>query len=185
MSILYFNTVNHTKISEIKHIFSDMIDMVRFTNYKILEPLSSSLEELAPVKVSDAYKAARVPVVVEHGALEIDYLNGLPGALSKPIWDGLGGKLCDLIPSGEDRGAHACSAVAYCDGFRRHTFIVRVPGTISEARMGSGGFQWDPIFIPDGSDLTYAQMDQGEKLRYSQAARAYGELRDYLGLPVQ
>ena len=62
--------------------------------------------------------------------------------------------------------------------------IVKVPRgyTLKER---SGGFQWDPIFIPNGSDLTYAQMDQGEKLRYSQAARAYGELRDYLGLPVQ
>jgi XTP/dITP diphosphohydrolase len=176
----YINTINENKRIEIKKIFTDLSLEVDFFQYPIEEILSEKLNEVIIKKSSMAYEKCHVPVIVEHGALQIDYLNGLPGALSKPIWDILDGKICDMIPAGLSRKAKACSAVCYCDGKNRYYVIECTEGTISKEPMGTNGFQWDPIFIPDGSDKTYAEMELIEKLKFSQAKKAYLKLIEYL-----
>lgn len=181
---LFFNTINPTKIEEIKEIFSDVTETVKikFLTENIEEILSADIELVIEAKAAEAYKRCRVPVVVEHGALWINYLNGFPSALSKPMWDLLNDKICTLIPSDADRSAKAISGVCFCDGKTRRTFIEETNGTISFEGKGNGGFQWDPIFIPDGDNRTFAEMSRQEKLKYSQAAKAYNSLKVKLGL---
>jgi len=179
---LYFNTVNEFKIREIKAIFRSCQVPLSFLNEHVTEILSENVERVIWAKAAEAYKLCKVPVVVEHGSLVIDYLNGFPGALSKPMWDLLNDKICILIPPGENRNATAYSGVCYCDGRKRLVFIDKTPGRISEVGRGVNGFQWDPIFLPTGSDKTYAEMDLGEKLTFSQAAKAYRQLREALGI---
>lgn len=179
---IYFNTINKTKISEIKEIFSSYLNRVKFLSEDIREILDSDINSVIMAKAASAYQVCRVPVIVEHGALVINYFNGFPGAVSKPMWDSMQGKICKLIPIGEPRDAVALSGVCYCDGFRRKVFVGKTEGTISTQGRGGNGFQWDPIFIPNGSTRTYAEMDQTEKLKYSQAAKAYNELIKHLNL---
>jgi XTP/dITP diphosphohydrolase len=173
---LYFNTINPIKIKEITEIFSTKNCEIRFLRYPIVEILSNNVEELILIKAADAYKKCRVPIIVEHGALCIDYFNGFPGALSKPMWDLMGDTICKLIPKGQTRTAKAVSAVCYCDGKRRITQIGETNGTIALNGMGDNGFQWDPIFIPENHSKTFGQMEQSEKLKFSQAAKAYNKL---------
>ncbi len=181
MSLIYFNTVNKSKIKEIKLIFKDLKSNLRFLENPITEILSDNLEEVILNKAAQAYKKADVPVIVEHGAIFIDYLQGYPGALSKPMWDLLGERICDLVPKDEKRTAMAASAVCYCDGMKRVHVIESTPGFLSVKGKGKHGFQWDPVFIPLGQKQTYAEMTTKEKLKYSQAAKAYNKLRMKLG----
>lgn len=177
IKILYFNTVNEFKIIEIREIFKSCKIRISFLNNNITEILAADIHDVILAKAAEAYEICKVPVIVEHGALGINYLNGFPGALSKPMWDLLNDKICKLIPPGEDRSATAYSGVCFCDGQKRQVFIGETVGKISEGGRGTNGFQWDPIFIPDGSDKTHAEMDLFEKLKFSQAAKAYDKLR--------
>jgi XTP/dITP diphosphohydrolase len=182
MRKLYFNTVNNVKKQEITEIFKDLKVEIRFLSNNITEILSPDLEQVIKEKAAQAYKLSRVPIIVEHGGLYIEYLNEYPSALSKPMWDMLGDKICKLIPAGESRKATARSAVCYCDGANYEIFIGETQGTISATGRGTHGFQWDPIFMPDGSAKTYAEMEQTEKLTFSQAMKAYNKLMKELNL---
>jgi XTP/dITP diphosphohydrolase len=125
---------------------------------------------------------AQVPVIVEHGGLYIEHLKDYPGPLSKPMWDILEGNICDLIPINHSRKARAFSAVCYCDGLKLIHTVEFTEGEIADKSHGDNGFQWDHIFIPNGEIRTYAEMTQTEKLKYSQAAKAYRALRAILNV---
>jgi len=180
---IYFNTVNPIKEREIKEIFSDCDVDLRFLKNDVTEILSNDIEKVIMAKAAEAYMKCRVSIIVEHGGLLIDHLNNFPGALSKPMWDLLGPKICNLIPAGVPRTARAVSGVCYCDGMVRKVFIEETNGEIAIKGRGTNGFQWDPIFIPqNGKDETYAEMTQTEKLKYSQARKAYDKLKEHLQL---
>ena len=179
---LYFNTVNQSKIAEIKEIFGETDCILKFMQNDILEVLSHDLETVIRAKAAEAYKKCRVPIIVEHGALCIEYFNDFPGALSKPMWDLMGAKICTLIPKTETRKATVYSGVCYCDGRTRKSFIEKTEGLIANESRGSYGFQFDPIFIPEGSSNTYAEMELTEKLKFSQALKAYNKLKEELKL---
>ena len=178
---IYINTINKNKIEEIKFIFKTKKKFrLHFLNRNIREILSNDIESVIKQKAIDAYLYWKTPVIVEHGALEIKYFNNFPGALAKPMWDLMKDKICKLIPINESRNATVTSAVCYCDGKQIKSFFGKTTGIISEKGLGSNGFQFDPIFIPEGSEHTYAEMDLNEKMKYSQATKSYSGLIDYL-----
>lgn len=182
MKELFFNTINATKQSEIRELFAPFDCDVKFLDFNITEILSHDIREVILAKSLAAFEKHQVPVIVEHGALEIDFFNKFPGALSKPMWNLMGAKICNLIPKGESRKAKVVSAVCYCDGKKRFPFFAETKGVISFEAKGCYGFQFDPIFIPEGSTITYAEMSQTDKLKYSQATKAYEQLQKYLKL---
>jgi XTP/dITP diphosphohydrolase len=77
---------------------------------------------------------------------------------------------------GVSQGATAKSVIGYCDGKKVYLFTGETRGSISQSGRGDYKFQWDPIFIPDGSNQTYAEMGFPKKKAYSQAAKAWNEL---------
>ncbi len=177
---LYINTINKDKKNEINYLFKNKgIDII-YLDYNVNEILSDKVEYVVKKKVITAYKHWRLPVVVEHGALEVEYLNKFPGALSKPMWDMMNDKICTLIPKDQDRRANVVSCVGFCDGKIIKTFLGKTSGEIPFKGRGSNGFQFDPIFIPDSCDKTYAEMTIEEKMKYSQASESYNKLFDYL-----
>jgi XTP/dITP diphosphohydrolase len=177
----YYNSSNEAKVREALHFFgsSGRLGILR---HPVTEILDTELERVVLAKAADAYRALRVPVIVEHGALCIDFLNKLPGALVKPTWMALGERLCLLVPPGEPRTGAALSALCYCDGRKREVILRKVEGEIAPERRGSGGFHWDPVFIPRGETRTLAELPIDEKLRLSASGHAYAELRRHLGL---
>jgi XTP/dITP diphosphohydrolase len=182
MEPLYFNTVNEIKIREIKEIFQDCKCEVRFLNHNVIEILSDDIVDIIRAKAALAYQFAQLPIIVEHGGLYIEHLKDYPGPLSKPMWDRLQDNICDLIPTNHSRKAKAFSAVCYCDGRRLIHKVEFTAGQIAERGRGDNGFQWDHIFIPNGETRTYAEMSQTEKLKFSQAAKAYRSLRKDLNV---
>ncbi|MBN1210522.1 MAG: non-canonical purine NTP pyrophosphatase [Myxococcaceae bacterium] len=177
----YYNTTNKAKIREALHFFGGA-GRLGILQHPITEILDTDLEKVVLAKAAAAYSAVRVPVIVEHGALCIDFLNGLPGSLVKPTWMALEERLCHLVPSGQPRTGKALSALCYCDGRRREVILRKVEGELAPEPRGKGGFHWDPVFIPRGETRTLAEMELDEKLRISATGQAFAELRQRLGL---
>lgn len=178
---LYFNTINKSKIREVNYLFKLKKKYVlHFLDHNITEILNPDIEYVIKEKVKSAYTYWRIPIIVEHGALEIEYFNKFPGALSKPMWDMMNDRICDLIPKSDSRRAKVISSVCYCNGKIIKSFRGETQGTISSSGKGKNGFQFDPIFIPDGSSMTYAQMNLEEKMALSQATKSYSQLIKFL-----
>ena len=112
----------------------------------------------------------------------VDAWGGFPGALTKWLMSSVGNEgLLRMLGPDEDHSAKAVCVVALAeaDGNVR-TFRGEVPGTVAPRPRGSGGFGYDPIFVPEWSSLTYAEMGEAKNAD-SHRARAFRELRGWLG----
>src|SRR4051812_44743029 len=121
------------------------------------------------------------PVLVEDSGLVIDAWNGLPGALTKWFLRSVGSEgLLKMLSGEENRLARAVCAVAIAaaDGSVR-VFVGEVEGNIATEPRGSGGFGWDPIFVPEGHTETYAELGP-RKHAVSHRARALNAARQAL-----
>jgi non-canonical purine NTP pyrophosphatase (RdgB/HAM1 family) len=115
----------------------------------------------------------RTPVLVEDTGLAFDAWDGLPGALVKWFVGSVGvDGICRMLDGFASRAATATTVVAVYDGTLR-TFEGSVRGHVAPRPAGSGGFGWDSIFIPDGAERTYAEMDAAEKDRHSMRPLAF------------
>lgn len=177
---LYFITSNKHKKEEAEYIFTPSGIQLQTVNIRISEIMHLELEEIVEDKLLKAYQQFGLPCAVEHGALHIDFLDALPGGLSKVVWDTIKGKLCDLVLPGKDRAATAKSVVGYCDGRKLHFFTGETRGEIADAPKGGRDFQWDPIFIPDGGKQTFSELGFPDKLPFSQATKAWEQLIAFL-----
>jgi XTP/dITP diphosphohydrolase len=148
------------------------------------------IQAIDPAEVAaDKARAARevlgrpgLPVLVEDSGLMVDAWNGFPGALTKWLMQSIGSEgLLRMLPPGEDRSARAVCvvALAQADG-NVLTFRGEVPGTLAQRPRGTGGFGYDPVFIPEWSSMTYAEMGEG-KNEDSHRARAFRAVREGLG----
>jgi XTP/dITP diphosphohydrolase len=133
--------------------------------------------EIVEAKARGAYSRVGRPVFVEDSGLAIHAWGGFPGALVKWLEKTAGleaiARMLDAFP---DRAATASCAVAWFDGERLARGNGEVPGSIAAAPRGSGGFGWDSLFIPSGSDRTFAEMSPEEKDRISHRRRAWEDL---------
>ena len=125
------------------------------------------------------------PVIVEDSGIVFGAWNGLPGPFTKWFLASVGKEgLLGMLSPYEDRSARAVCAVAVATGNvgtvgAVAVFEGEVNGTIAPEPRGESGFGWDPIFVPDGGGLTYAQMGEA-KNRDSHRARAFRQVRDWL-----
>ncbi len=182
---IYFITSNKHKYSEVKPIaekYGFCIEML--PGYKI-EIQSNDLEEIAVYSAIENYKTLRKPLMVEDAGLFVEALNGFPGPYSSYVYKTIGvNGILKLLEGVSDRRAYFMSVVAI---IAEPFFIVEkgiVKGEISFTPRGTGGFGFDPIFIPKGSMKTFAEMDISEKNKYSHRAqavsKAFEKLRYFL-----
>jgi XTP/dITP diphosphohydrolase len=140
--------------------------------------------EVASEKASAAREALgkpEVPVLVEDSGLMVDAWDGFPGALTKWLMQSVGNEgLLRMLGPDDDRSARAVCVVALAeaDGTVR-TFRGEVPGTLASEPRGESGFGFDPVFVPEGSSLTYAEMGEGKNAD-SHRARAFRAVREWL-----
>jgi XTP/dITP diphosphohydrolase len=145
----------------------------------------ATFEENAVAKARDAYRATGLASVADDSGLEVDALNGMPGVLSAR-WSGAHGDdrantsllLAQMgdVPD-ERRGAAFVSACALVS--EEGEVVVRGvwPGAIAREPRGDGGFGYDPVFLPDGWELTSAEVDQATKDAASHRGQAFRALR--------
>jgi XTP/dITP diphosphohydrolase len=140
----------------------------------------ATFEENALAKARDAFAATGLASVADDSGLEVAALRGMPGVLSAR-WSGNHGDdagntalvLAQLrdVPD-ERRGAAFVSACALVTASDEVVVRGEWPGTIAREARGDGGFGYDPVFIPDGSDRTAAQLSPAEKDAVSHRGRA-------------
>lgn len=150
---------------------------------ELSEIQSLDLRKVALYKLNQAFGIVKKPVFIDDVSVEVDAWNGFPGPLVK--WMLNGGKndaslLLRMFKGEKNRKAKALLAVGFHDGKEPHIFIGEVKGTIAKEIRGDNGFGWDPVFIPKGSSLTFAQMSIPEKDKISHRGVALKKVRDFL-----
>ncbi|BBL79681.1 non-canonical purine NTP pyrophosphatase [Rubrobacter xylanophilus] len=169
-----FVTGNENKLREAERILGVSLERA---DPGVPEIQSPDLGEVARAKALAAREALGRPprpVVVEDSGLVIEAWGGLPGAFTRWFLAGVGNEgILRMLSAFEGRSARAICVVAIADASGEvRTFRSEVSGSIAPEPRGSGGFGWDPIFVPEGSRLTYAEMGE-EKHRSSHRARAF------------
>lgn len=176
-----FVTSNDNKRREVQGILGVGLERA---DLDLPEIQSLDFTEVAAAKARAAFEALDSPlrpVIVEDSGLVIDAWNGLPGALTKWFLASVGVEgLLRMLPPGESRPARAVCAVAVVEPEgRARVFTGEVRGVVATEPRGESGFGWDPIFVPDGSSRTYAEMGE-EKNADSHRARAFRMVGEWL-----
>ena len=172
---LFFATGNIHKLNEVKPIaerYGICLEQMIESRAKV-EIQSSDLIEIARYAVLENYKLFKKPVLVEDAGLFIEALNGFPGPYSSYVYKTIGvNGILKLMEGVDNRRAYFMSvaAIVYEPFFIIET--ARVEGVITKEPRGSGGFGFDPIFVPRGSKKTFAEMSIDEKNMYSHRAKA-------------
>jgi XTP/dITP diphosphohydrolase len=144
---------------------------VNFSHTPLVEIQSDSLEEIAREKAKVAFAKVGRRVIVEDDGLFIDSLSGFPGQYSSFVFKTLGNDgILKLLAGSTKRSAYFLSMIAFYDGRILSISEGRVNGRITD-RITEGGWGYDPIFVPDGTDLTFAELDKS-KNEYSHRKRA-------------
>jgi XTP/dITP diphosphohydrolase len=181
MRRIYFATSNKNKFNEASRILEKYgYELVLFS-FEKKELQSTDLGEIALQSALIAYTYVNAPVVVEDSGLFIKALNGFPGPFSSYVYKTIGVRgVLKLMEGVTDRSAYFESAVAIVMPPFERVFKGSVYGRIADSPRGTGGFGFDPIFIPENEDRTFAEMSVEEKNRYSHRARAFEKLGIWL-----
>jgi len=142
---------------------------------------AESLEKIASHAARKAYALLKRPLVVDDSGLFIEALKGFPGPYSSYVYKTIGYKgILDLLENAKNRKACFKTALALISPPMEKLFIGETCGIITRRPMGSGGFGFDPIFIPEGYSKTYAQMTTSEKNSISHRGKAFRLMASWL-----
>jgi non-canonical purine NTP pyrophosphatase (RdgB/HAM1 family) len=176
---LTFVTGNTNKLREASQILGCSLNQCEVDG--LIEMQTSDVSELVVHKLNQAYEAIGNPVLVEDSGLIFTDWNGLPGALVKWFENSVGcAGMIQMLDNFSNR-----EAVAVCYAAVRFGETVRVAkgearGTIAFEERGTNGFGWDTIFVPEGKEQTFAEMEPKEKNAISHRKKAFEELKRML-----
>lgn len=183
---LVFATNNPHKLSEIHAILGPSLPVMSLSDIGCVEELpetSDTLEGNALQKARRVYELYGCDCFADDTGLEVEALGGEPGVMSARYAQANGfGQTHDSAANSTlllkrmegktDRNAQFRTAIALIRGGRETVVEGIVRGHITEAPAGTDGFGYDPIFVPEGSELTFAQMSADEKNAISHRCRA-------------
>ena len=187
-------TRNKKKIEEIKRIAADLpvtiLSLDNFPNCPETVEDRDTFEENAVKKAAEVCQCTGKPALADDSGLEVDALNGAPGVYSARYAGSTSGNdirnyeklLAELKDVPDDkRGAKfvCCMALVFTDGTVK-TFFGYSKGRIGREPRGKTGFGYDPVFIPNGHERTFAEMSGEEKDRLSHRGKALEKLADFL-----
>jgi inosine triphosphate pyrophosphatase len=175
---LFFITGNANKLKEAKEILVGYdVDSKKID----LPELQGEPEYIASEKAKLAAEMLKEPVFVEDVSLCFNALNGLPGPYIKDFLAKLGREgLVKLLSGYEDKSAYAVCMVGYCEPGKDSVVLKgRVDGKIVPIK-GESDFGWDPIFLPDGFEKTFAEMSAEQKNEISHRKKALLKFKEFL-----
>ena len=148
---------------------------------------ADTLEDNALMKARYIYQHYHTDCFADDTGLEVEALNGAPGVHSARYASGDGHdseanmrKLLQELEGVENRKARFRTVFALIVNGKEHLFEGIVNGTIIKVRRGTSGFGYDPIFIPNGYDMTFAELGNDIKNRISHRAIASDKLCKFL-----
>ncbi|MFC1742159.1 RdgB/HAM1 family non-canonical purine NTP pyrophosphatase [Nanoarchaeota archaeon] len=181
---LLFITGNPNKLREAKELLVGYEVQSKDVDLPELQEVNEQL--IVEDKIRHALKLLDSEVFVEDTSLCFDAFNGLPGPLVKWFMKTVGRRgLVDMLSGFENKAASAKCYIGYGiparDGAEEKILVFEgvVKGRIVDS-TGDSDFGWDPIFLPDGHDKTFAQMSAEEKNSISHRKLAFENFRNYL-----
>ncbi len=194
---IVFATQNQHKIREIQEMMGEGIRLLSLPELGITEEIPEpfpSLEENALAKARYVFSKSGKACFADDTGLEITALGNAPGVLSARYASERGPfrnqeesflanihKALENLSGITDRRARFRTVIALVMEGREMLFEGEVRGEILEHPKGNGGFGYDPVFQPEGSVLSFAEMPLAEKNKISHRARAFTKLHVYLG----
>lgn len=181
-SELWFATSNDHKFREAKLVLKEFgLTPVRLRT-KGTEIQSEDVSVIAARAASETFKKYCRPLFTEDTALTVPALRGFPGAYASYVFRTIGpAGLLELLPWSASRTAEFVSAVAFCDSDGRpRVFRGSLRGSLAAEPRGPHGFGFDPVFVPEGSDRTLAELSLAEKCAISHRAMALRSLGGWL-----
>jgi XTP/dITP diphosphohydrolase len=190
MHMLLFATNNAHKVAEIQPLLPESIRVMSLKeagiDREIPEPYDT-LEENAREKSRVILALSGKSCFSEDTGLEVESLNGAPGVRSaRYSGDNATHEenitlLLQNLEGVENRRARFRTVISLQWQGSEYQFEGICEGTILSQRSGDQGFGYDPVFMPDGSNKTFAQMHKMEKAQFSHRAKAMAKLIDFLG----
>ncbi len=190
MNKLVFATNNPHKLEEIRSILGSKIEILSLKDINCnadIPETADTLEGNALIKARYVYDNYGLDCFADDTGLEVEALNGQPGVHTAryaypdrhdPEANML--KLLDALKEKNNRNARFRTVIALIKKGEEILFEGIVDGVISHAKSGSQGFGYDPIFIPQGQQQTFASLDEDIKNSMSHRARAAQKLAQYL-----
>ncbi len=176
---ILFATSNRGKMEEALQILRPYGIPLQQYDGKGTEIQADTTSEVAAYTSREAASRAGRAVLVEDAGFFVDSLNGFPGVYSAYVFKTLGVRgVLTLLNRSSKRGptsrkARFVSSVAYCEpGGEPSVFEGSVSGTVAARPKGTKGFGFDPIFVPEGRDLTFGELTLDEKCAVSHRAVA-------------
>ncbi len=191
MKTLIFATNNRHKVDEIRAVLGNRFNIITLTeagiNIDIPEP-HDTLEANASEKSRTIFNLTKENCFSEDTGLEVPSLNNEPGVKSaryagedKSFEKNVEKLLRNLINI-NDRGAQFRTVISLILDGKEMLFEGICKGVITKAPIGEKGFGYDPVFIPDGSDLTFAEMQMDEKNQFSHRKKAVEKMIAFFNL---
>ena len=186
---IVFATNNAHKLDEVRQVVGEKFEIVSLRECGIVEDIPENeptLEGNALAKARYIYERTGFNCFADDTGLEVDALGGEPGVRSaRYATDGHDDEankrlLLERLKGEENRAAQFRTAVALIMGGKEYLFEGIVRGEIALEQHGEGGFGYDPLFFPEGGDLTFAQMSSEEKNAISHRGRAVRKLAEFL-----
>lgn len=189
MRKLIFATNNAHKLGEVQALLGDAFTLVTLRECGITEDIpetADTLEGNALQKARYVYEKTGLDCFADDTGLEVDALGGAPGVHSaRYATDGHdfaanNRLLLKNLEGVTDRTARFRTVIALIIDGVEYTFEGRVEGTIATSESGSEGFGYDPLFVPSGEIITFAQMSAEAKNAISHRGRAVAKLVNFL-----
>lgn len=189
MRKLVFATNNPHKLEEIRSILKDRAEVLGLEDIGCNTDIPESgetLEENAAIKARFVRSNYGLDCFADDTGLEVEVLDGRPGVRSARYAgeesnpDNNIRKLLTEMDGKQNRKARFRTVICLIEDGSEHYFEGIVQGRIIEERTGSGGFGYDPVFVPDGYAMTFAEMPLSEKNAISHRGRATEKLISWL-----
>jgi len=186
---LVFATQNENKLKEIRALVPPHITLVALKDIGCLEDIpetAATLQGNAKLKADYVTNNYQLPCFADDTGLLVTALNGEPGVYTaRYAGEGNGAnanmdKLLQHLAEHEDRSAHFKTYIALNLNGETHFFEGTTEGVIIKEKKGEHGFGYDPIFKPNGYDLTFAELPLAIKNQISHRSKAFAKLIAYL-----
>lgn len=186
---IVFASCNKHKIKEINHVLGNSFRLLSLSDLNCADDIPENeptIEGNALYKARYIHKMTGKNVFADDTGLEIEALNGEPGVHSARFAgemkdsDANIEKVLSLLGKSTNRKARFRTVIALIVDNNEFLFEGIATGNIISERRGNMGFGYDPVFVPDGHNRTFAEMDLNEKNEISHRAKAFEKLKTFL-----
>lgn len=189
---LILATQNNNKVIELKRLLSDYphYEVLSLSDINIvddIEETGTTFESNAKLKAMYIHKLTGYACIADDSGIEIEALNNEPGVYSarylgeNTSYEIKNKSILDRLENSSNRNARFVSVVCLILSDQEiHTFEGIMPGSIGFEPRGNNGFGYDPIFVPKGYELSYAEMDIDTKNQLSHRGQALRKAVEYL-----